>query len=359
MEGWLWESGPQRAPGPPASCLTAPSQVPAAQHGEHVLVELGRRGLSLADWPDRQTALQRELGTGRPTTLLGCSGRRQLARPAGCLMSPTQFFTPYFSNKKAVRLQPQPSGRRAPEPPGSMAAFPTSSRVPRAGLGGSVGKHVGDYVWESHMFWGGEEGLQPRTWAAPKAGPDPSEGKVVERPSIVCLSGSLTVCIWEAQSPHYVCTWSQRQTQGWRGGAGGLAGAQGGGKVGGAGPSGLRYWSKLARRDGPGPSFPPSLPATALPAPSMWVSQRGQTLLAAASHSPAPPARLACSSFTDLSSQSSPGGFQLAASNLLCAKESNRLNLFQLVLGGIPLGAQGAAPWPIGCQAPGEARALL
>lgn len=27
---------------------------------------------------------------------------------AGCLMSPTQFFTPYFSNKKAVKYQPQP-----------------------------------------------------------------------------------------------------------------------------------------------------------------------------------------------------------------------------------------------------------
>lgn len=144
--------------------------------------------MSLADRPDRQTALQRELGAGRPATSLGRSGRRQLARPAGCLMSPTQFFTPYFSNKKAVRLQPQPSGRWAPEPPGSTAAFPTSSLVPRAGLGGSMGKHVGDYVWGSHMFWG--SGLQPRTWAAPRAGPDPSEGKVVERPSIrlsVCL----------------------------------------------------------------------------------------------------------------------------------------------------------------------------
>jgi len=27
---------------------------------------------------------------------------------AGCLMSPSQFFTPYFSNKKAVKYQPQP-----------------------------------------------------------------------------------------------------------------------------------------------------------------------------------------------------------------------------------------------------------
>lgn len=139
----VWPSG-----GPiPSSQLPdrpLPGPVPAAQHGEHILVELGRRGLSLADRPDRQTALQRELGAGRPAISLGRSGRRQLARPAGCLMSPTQFFTPYFSNKKAVRLQPQPSGRRAPEPPGSTAAFPTSSRVPRARLGGSVGKHVGD-----------------------------------------------------------------------------------------------------------------------------------------------------------------------------------------------------------------------
>lgn len=177
-------------------------------------------GLSLADRPDRQTALQRELGAGQPATSLGRSGRRQLARPAGCLMSPTQFFTPYFSNKKAVRLQPQPSGCRALEPPGSTAAFPASSRVPRAGLGGSVGKHVGGIMWGGgHMFWGGEGGLQPRAWAAPRAGPRPSEGKAVERFSI-CLSGcqpqglgwSLIVCIWEAQCPHCVCTWSQRQS---------------------------------------------------------------------------------------------------------------------------------------------------
>lgn len=338
MEGWLWESGPQRAPGPPASCLTIPSQVPAAQHGEHVLVELGRRELSLADWPDRQTTLQRELGTGRPTTSLGCSGRRQLARPAGCLMSPTQFFTPYFSNKKAVRLQPQPSGRRAPEPPGSTAALPTSSRVPRAGLGGSMGKHVGDYVWGSHMFWGGEGGLQPRTWAAPRAGPDPSEGKVVERLSIR-LSGSLTVCIWEAQCPHYVCTWSQRQTQGWRGGAGGLAGAQGGGKVGGAGPSGLRYWSKLARRDEPGPSFPPSLPSTALPAPSTWVSSVDRPhRLQPLTLPPHLHAQLAPPSLT-----SPPRAAQVASNWLLqiCSvpRKVNRLSLFQLVLGGTPVGA--------------------
>lgn len=36
-----------------------------------------------------------------------------------------------------------------------------------------------------------------------------------------------------------------------------------GGKVGGTGPSGLRYWSKLARRDGPWTflaSHPPCLP---------------------------------------------------------------------------------------------------
>lgn len=155
MEGWLWESGPQEGPRPSSQLpdCPLPGPVSAAQHGEHVLVESGMGALSLADRPDRQTALQRALGAGRPATSLSRSGRRQLARPTGCLMSPTQFFTPYFSNKKAVRLQPQPSGRQAPKPPGSTATFPASSRVPRAGLGGSMAKHVGDYVQgEPHVL---------------------------------------------------------------------------------------------------------------------------------------------------------------------------------------------------------------
>ena len=53
-------------------------------------------------------------------------------------MSPTQFFTPYFSNKKAVRHQPQPCGRaiwlpgsrafwqhRLPSPPAASAQSST------------------------------------------------------------------------------------------------------------------------------------------------------------------------------------------------------------------------------------------
>lgn len=149
-------------------------------------------GLSLADRPDRQTALQRELGAGQPATSLGRSGRRQLARPAGCLMSPTQFFTPYFSNKKAVRLQPQPSGCRALEPPGSTAAFPASSRVPRAGLGGSVGKHVGGIMWGGGTCFGVVRGA-----CSPGRGLPPGQGLVPQKerrwrgfPS-VCLGVSL------------------------------------------------------------------------------------------------------------------------------------------------------------------------
>ena len=160
----------------------------------------------------------------------------------------------------------------------------------------------------SHMFWGGEGGLQPGAWAAPRAGPRSSEGKAVERFSI-CLSGcqpqglgwSLIVCIWEAQRPHCVCTRSQRQSPRlvrrgrWAGRSLGW-GARWEGQVHLASDTGANWPERWALDL---PSVPPSLPAMASPAPSTWVSQRGQTPSAAASHSPAPPAHPACFSFTD------------------------------------------------------------
>lgn len=109
---------PRRTPGPPASHLTAPSPalpVPAAQCREHVLE--GWRGEPGGQ--ARQTSLKRGLGAGRAAQ---ADGSRP--GPAGCLTSPTQFFTPYFSNKTTVRHQPQPSGRPAPEPPGSSGRLP-------------------------------------------------------------------------------------------------------------------------------------------------------------------------------------------------------------------------------------------
>lgn len=179
--------GLKRAPGPPAwvppprSCFCSPAR--GACPGR-----VGDGALSLADRPDRQTALQRALGAGRPATSLSRSGRRQLARPAGCPNEPhTIFFTPYFSNKKAVRLQPQPSGRQAPKPPGSTATFPPAVGCPEQDLGAAWQSMWGIMCRGSHMFWGGEGSLKPGAWAAPRAGPGPSEGKAVERFSI-CLS---------------------------------------------------------------------------------------------------------------------------------------------------------------------------
>lgn len=54
------------------------------------------------------------------------------------------------------------------------------------------------------MFWGGEGGLWPRTWAAPRAGPDPSEGKVVERLSIR-LSVCLGLCLYLGGTMSSLC----------------------------------------------------------------------------------------------------------------------------------------------------------
>ena len=121
----------------------------------------------------------------------------------------------------------------------------------------------------SHMFWGGEGGLKPGAWAAPRAGPGPSKGKAVERFSI-CLSGcqpqglgwSLIVCIWEAQCPYCVCTWSQRQSPRlmrrgrWAGRSLGW-GARWEGQVHLASDTGANWPGEM----GPGPSYRPALPA--------------------------------------------------------------------------------------------------
>lgn len=57
-------------------------------------------------------------------------------------MSPTQFFTPYFSNKKAVRHQPQPCGG-AIWLPGSPAFWQHRLPSPPAASAPSVGGRVG------------------------------------------------------------------------------------------------------------------------------------------------------------------------------------------------------------------------
>lgn len=70
-------------------------------------------------------------------------------------MSPTQFFTPYFSNKKAVRHQPQPCGG-AIWLPGSRAFWqhrlpspPAASAQSSMGGGGQVGG-LQSPAWGAH-----------------------------------------------------------------------------------------------------------------------------------------------------------------------------------------------------------------
>lgn len=125
-----------------------------------------------------------------------------------------------------------------------------------------------------------------------------------------------------------------------------------GGKVGGqvhlASDTGANWPGEM----GPGPSYRPALPAchgvvsTQHVGESAWTDSIGCSL--SLSCPTCTPSLLLLP--TDPSSESSPGGFQPAASNLLCTKEGDRSSLFQFVLGGTMRGCAGSCPWPVGCR---------
>lgn len=74
-------------------------------------------------------------------------------------MSPTQFFTPYFSNKKAVRHQPQPCGG-AIWLPGSPAFWQHRPPSPPAASTPSVGGGRGP-CWGACGAWRGAHKAGP------------------------------------------------------------------------------------------------------------------------------------------------------------------------------------------------------